>query len=63
VGAGLESIDCYALSKNIELIAAKNSNAVAEHVGNDPLFSINLMLQIEKFALDIGTGKAIAVMN
>jgi hypothetical protein len=25
--------------------------------------SINLMLQIEKFALDIGTGKAIAVMN
>jgi hypothetical protein len=49
--------------KNIELIAAKNSNAVAEHVGNDPLFSINLMLQIEKFALDIGTGKAIAVMN
>jgi hypothetical protein len=53
------------LSKNIELIAAPegNSNAVAEHVGNDPLFSINLMLQIEKFALDIGTGKAIAVMN
>ncbi|MFT5964701.1 MAG: D-3-phosphoglycerate dehydrogenase [Flavobacterium sp.] len=34
VGAGLESIDCeYALSKNIELIAAPegNSNAVAEH--------------------------------
>jgi D-3-phosphoglycerate dehydrogenase len=38
VGAGLESIDCeYALSKNIELIAAPegNSNAVAEHTGND----------------------------
>jgi D-3-phosphoglycerate dehydrogenase len=36
VGAGLESIDCeYALSKNIELIAAPegNSNAVAEHTG------------------------------
>lgn len=34
VGAGLESIDCdYAISKNIELIAAPegNSNAVAEH--------------------------------
>jgi D-3-phosphoglycerate dehydrogenase len=34
VGAGLESIDCeYALSKNIELIAASegNRNAVAEH--------------------------------
>jgi D-3-phosphoglycerate dehydrogenase len=34
VGAGLESIDCdYALSKNIELIAAPegNKNAVAEH--------------------------------
>ncbi|MBG6110885.1 phosphoglycerate dehydrogenase-like enzyme [Flavobacterium sp. CG_9.10] len=34
VGAGLESIDCdYALSKNVELIAAPegNRNAVAEH--------------------------------
>ncbi len=34
VGAGLESIDCeYAISKNIELIAAPegNKNAVAEH--------------------------------
>ncbi len=34
VGAGLESIDCdYAISKNIELIAAPegNSNAVGEH--------------------------------
>ena len=34
VGAGLESIDCdYAISKNIQLIAAPegNSNAVGEH--------------------------------
>jgi D-3-phosphoglycerate dehydrogenase / 2-oxoglutarate reductase len=51
VGAGLESIDCdYAISKNIQLIAAPegNSNAVGEHVIGMILSLFNNLNQADK---------------
>jgi phosphoglycerate dehydrogenase-like enzyme/predicted enzyme related to lactoylglutathione lyase len=51
VGAGLESIDCdYALSKNIQLIAAPegNRNAVAEHALGMILSLFNNLNQADK---------------
>ena len=51
VGAGLESIDCdYALSKNIQLIAAPegNSNAVGEHALGMLLLLLNKLNSADK---------------
>src|SRR6478736_2678862 len=56
VGAGLESIDCdYAISKNIELIAAPegNRNAVGEHA---LAMLLSLFNNLEKANAEIRTG-------